>query len=88
MKGGTGVKKDLIIRIRKGLFDIGGPSAHSGALSQGLKFIFIPAGKNGVNRDYFIGGNLNTSLLPDGANRANQMLIGSHASSDAVHNDS
>ena len=88
VQGGTGIEKDLVSGIGQGLIQVGGEALDCGSLGKGTQFIFISTGEDRVHSNHFIRGNLYPPLIADGADRANQMLIGSHASSDAIHNNS
>ena len=88
MKGGTGIEKDLIAGIGQGLIQVRGPAFDPGPVGQGTELVLVSSGKDRIDRDDLVGRDLHAPLVTDGANGTNQVLIGSHASGDAVHNDS
>lgn len=87
MEGGTGIKKDLVSFVGESGVEIGRPALDSKAFCQGLQLVFIAAREDGIDFDDLVGRNLDAALLPDREDGSDEVLIGAHASCDAVHND-
>ena len=87
MESGTCIEKDLIIGIGQGLVQVRGPAFDPGPVGQSTELVLVSSGKDRIDRDDLVGRDLYAPLVTDGANGTDQVLIGSHASGDAIHDN-
>jgi len=52
-----------------------------------LKFVFISPGEDRLGHEREVGANAYTALFDDRSDGTDEVLIGAHASGDAVHDD-
>ena len=82
------VEKNLIRVICEHPIKIGGVFLYSMFLRQRLKLFLIAAGQNGIRHQDRAILQSHPALLANREDRAHEVLIGSHASGDAVHDNS
>ena len=73
--------------VRQGGIQIGRPAGDVVGLGQGPEFVLASAGENGIDLDGCARGKRDSALFPDGENRADQVLVGTHAPGDAIEDD-
>ena len=56
-------------------------------LGKFLEGVFTPSGQNRVGHDDQVVADLDAALFDDFANRARQVLVGSHTAGNAVHDN-
>ena len=87
VRGARGVEEDLVVRIGEGCVEVGGVALNPVFLGQRFDLFGIASSQDRVGHDGDIAA-LNSALFADGENGADEVLIGAHASGDAVHDDS
>jgi DNA-binding GntR family transcriptional regulator len=92
LQGAGSIKEDVIGRIGEGGVDVGRPSERTGlivrkAVGQVFKFVGVPSGEEGAGHQGQVVADADTALFDDCEDGTDQMLIGSHASGDAVHDN-
>ena len=85
--GGLGVEVDRVVRVGQGRVEIGGPAGDAGLGGELLELGRVAADQDRVGHDDFVVADLDAALLDDGHDRAHEVLVGAHASGDAVHDD-
>ena len=86
MWGAAGVKKDFVIWVGQYGIQIRRVFLHTMLRCQLLEFVSIATREDRIRHDALITADQST-LLPNGEDGAHEMLIGAHASGDAVHDD-
>ena len=86
MRCATGIKENFVIRIGKRRVQIRGVFFHTILCRELLEFVSTASSENRVGHDAFIATD-HATLLTDGENGAHEVLIGAHASGDAVHDN-
>jgi hypothetical protein len=52
-----------------------------------LQLVVVAPGQNGIRHQPQVVADLEAALIADGLDRADEVLVGAHASGDAVHDD-
>ena len=86
VRGARGVEENLVVRICQCGIKVGGVTFDSVFFSQGFDFFCIAPSEDGIGHDGDVA-TLDAALLADGEDGADEVLIGAHASGDAVHDD-
>jgi len=84
---GLGIEIDDVIWVGQGFVHVGRCFGDTGLLRECSQLLGIATHQNGIRHDHFIVRDSNASLFHDGAYRSEKMLIGAHASSDAIEYD-
>ena len=86
-QGGLGIEVNRIGRIIHHAVKISGIFLNTADLDEIFQLCLIAADKNGIGHDDFFGTDLDAALFDDRVDGAEQVLVGAHASGDAVHDD-
>jgi hypothetical protein len=62
-------------------------ACHAGALGQCLQLVVVAPGQNGIRHQPQIVADFEAALIADRFDRTDEVLVGAHASGDAVHDD-
>ena len=87
MQCARSIKEDFIARIGQGGIDISREFGNARPLGQCAQLVLIAACQDRVGHDGEFVVHLNSALIHDGLDRTDEMLIGAHASGDAVEDD-
>ena len=82
-----GVEVDFVGWVLHHRIEVGGVFFDGGLVDQGFELGLIAAHQNGVGHDDFFGADFDAALFDDGVDGTQQVLVGAHASGDAVHDD-
>ncbi len=85
--GGLGIEVDLVEGIGEGRVEVGRVALDAVGVGQLAELVLVAADEDRVGHDRLPGGELHAALLPDREDRADEVLVGAHASRDAVHDD-
>ena len=85
--GGLGVEIDAVLRVREHFIELGTPLGHAGASAEIAQFAIAAADEDRVGHDHFIRADPDAALFDDRVDGTDQVLVGAHASGDAVHDD-
>jgi hypothetical protein len=80
-----GIEVNGVIRVGECLVEIRAPFRHARAGAEFAEFALAASDENRVGHDDFIRSDADATLLDDCVNRADEVLVGAHASCDAVH---
>jgi hypothetical protein len=81
------IEVDHIGRIGKACIEIGAPAGGAVHIRQCMHLLLVAPDQDRVRHHHIAVCERHTASLANGDNRAREMLIGSHSSSDAIHND-
>ena len=88
LAGEGGIKVDLVGGIFESGVEIRGDAGDAVGCTEGAELFFASADENRIRHNHFARLDLHSALFADGYDGADEVLVGSHASSDAVHDDS
>jgi hypothetical protein len=86
--GGLRIEINAVLWVGQRRGKIGAPGQPSALLRNLFELVCVSAYQQRARHDDFAVADSEAALLHDGVDRALQVLIQSHASSDAVHDDS
>jgi hypothetical protein len=86
VQGARGVEEDLVVPDRRGGVEIGGPLRHAVRFGEGAQLVRVAAGEHRLGHDELPSAG-DAALLADGQDGAHEVLVGAHASGDAVEDD-
>ncbi len=81
------IEKQCVVRIGYRAIEVGGPSDDIVFLRQCLHFAGVAPNEDRVGHDGVAVVQLDATLFHDGEDGSDQVLVGAHASRDAVHDD-
>ena len=81
------VEIDLVGGVRQLGVEVGRDARHARAGGQRPEFLLAAADQHRVGHDHLGVRELHAALIDDRLDRADQVLVGAHASRDAVHDD-
>ena len=84
----AGVEENLVLWIGECSIEIRGPALDLVPLCQRLQLVGVPADEYRVGNDNVAVGESQAAVRADGEDRADEVLVGAHPASDAVHDDS
>jgi len=87
LAGQGGIKVDLVGGILEGGVEIRGDAGNAVGCTEGAELFLASADENGIRHDHFARFDLYSALFADGYDGADEVLVGAHASGDAVHDD-
>lgn len=87
LKSAAGVEKDFVVRIGECRVDVGREFFNARALRESGELVVTPPRQDRIRHQGKVVTDFDAALIADGADAADQVLIGAHASSDAVHDD-
>ena len=87
LAGEGGIKVDLVGGIFEGGVEIRGDAGDAVRRTESAEFFLAPSDEDGIGHDHFAGFDLHSALFADGHDGADKVLVGAHASGDAVHDD-
>ena len=84
--GAGGVEEDFVVVVSEGGIEVVAVALDAVLLGEGFDFFEVTPGEDGVGHDGLavVG---DSALFADGEDGADKVLIGAHASGDAVHDD-
>jgi hypothetical protein len=85
--GDLGIEVDLVLGAGEAGFQVGGPVFETVRIRQGAQPVSASADQDRLGPDDLAVTDRDAALLADCQDRAQQMLVGAHAPSDAVHDD-
>jgi len=81
------VKKDPVVRIRKGAVEISGRARQAVLAGNGLDLVGVASDEDWIGHQAVAVGKLKAPLLADRENGAHQMLVIAHAAGDPMHDN-
>ena len=88
LAGQGGIKVDLVGGIFESGVEIRGDAGDAVGRAESAELFLAPADENRIRHNHFAGFDLHSALFADGYDGADEVLVGAHASGDAVHDDS
>jgi hypothetical protein len=80
------IEVDAVFRVSEAFIQIGGDTLDASTLGERFEFGAVATDQNWVGPDGVVA-DFEAALFANRLNRANEVLVGAHASSDAVHDD-
>ena len=87
LAGESGIKVNLVRGILKSGIEVGGNAGYAVGGSQGAELFLATTDEDGIGHNDFAWFDLDAALFTDGDDGADEVLIGAHAASDAVHDN-
>ena len=87
LAGESGIKVNLVRGILKSGIEVGGDAGYAVGSAQGAELFLAATDEDGIGHNDFAWFDLDTALFTDGDDGADEVLIGAHAASDAVHDN-
>ena len=84
---GAGIKENRVVFVGKCLVKVCAKTSDAIGFGQRFNFFSIAANENGVGHDLGAVRQGDTTLIANGHDGTNQVLIHTHAPGDAVHDD-
>jgi hypothetical protein len=82
---GRGVEEDDVVLFRQRLVEVGGPARDIETLCQPFDLVGVAADQDRIRHDAVAIRQQHATLVADRDDRADQMLVESHAAGDPVH---
>ena len=84
---GTRIKENGVVLVGQRFIKVCAETRDAIGFGQGFNFFSIAANQNGIGHHLVTIGQCHTTLIANGHNRSNQVLIHTHASGHAMHDD-